>query len=134
MISLSHLKRQGYNQQRAASLGAAITLVSGYGQYTALFECATHLAGILGNWGLTDLGDGILDSIPCYKIPVEDMVESLGKIRQRFSIALVEYTCQHGGHRFIAVWRIDAQRQIATNTDGVPVLAITPQSTNADDY
>jgi len=121
MPSLSDLKRQGYCQQRAASHGAAVTLLAGFGYYTALFECATRCGEVLGDRELIDLGDGILDIIPAYKIPLEDLFSALQKLSTRFSVALVEYTQTKSGGQFVCLWRINR----------VPPPA---NSKNLDDY
>lgn len=122
-MALSDLKRQGYRLQRGASQGATITLLSGCGYYTALFECATRCASILGERTLQDVGDGILEVIPSYKIPTEELNLALQKLSKQFSIALVEYVCEKAGGRFVLLWRIDRS----------PSGALTP-STNLDDY
>lgn len=122
---MSGLKRQGYRLQRTASLGAAITLVSRVGHYSALFECATRCAEILGDRALEDVGDGILEVIPQYRIPTEDLCTALEKLSKRYSVALLEYTFTRNGGQFVCLWRIDCAR-----TNNVPE---TP-STNLDEY
>jgi len=108
MPSLTELKRQGYRLQRVASHGATITLVAGYGYYSALFECANYIAGVLGTRDLQDIGDGLLEVIPHYRIPTEDLFEALTKLSKKFSIALVEYNCAgKNGGQFIGIWRIN---------------------------
>jgi len=121
--SLTELKRKGYNIQRTASLGAAITLVSRCNDYAALFECATKCAQVLGDRALEDVGDGILEVIPYYRIPAEDLCTALQKLSTRFSISLVEFVFTRQGGKFITLWRIDRQ----TTTPHLP-------STNLDDY
>lgn len=123
MPSFTEIKRQGYRLQRTASEGANITLVSGCGSYTALFECARRCAEVLGDRALTDLGDGIFEVIPSYRISVEDLFSALQKITLRFSVALVEYTnTEKTGGRFVCLWRINPQ-------------TVSPKaSTNIDDY
>ena len=122
---MSDMKRKGYRLQRSASLGAGVTLVSGCGEYSALFECAAKCAEVLGNRQLEDLGDGILDIVPSYKIPIEELNPALQKLSKRFSIALVEYVSDRMGGRFVALWRINAS---------AAEPAPTPPSTNLDDY
>lgn len=131
MSSLTQLKRIGYSQQRACSHGAQITLVAGYGYYSALFECATYVASVLGERGLSDVGDGIMEIIPSYRIATEDVFEVLGKLAKKFSIALVEYNCsgKDGGH-FVCVWRIERTK---AGLGTVEELMRQP-SFNADDY
>jgi hypothetical protein len=124
-MGFAEKKRQGYNQQRAASMGAAVTLVSGAGEFRATFECATRCAEVLGNRDLKDLGDGILDVIPHYSIPTENLYSALGKLTSRFSVALVEYASTDNGGRFVCLWRINPTPS-QPPTQGA--------STNADDY
>lgn len=126
MPTLTDLKRQGYRQQRLASLGAAVTLVSGCGSHSALFECASHIAQVLGTRNLQDLGDGLLECIPFYRIPNEELNEALLKLSKRFSIALVEYSDRGS---YIALWRIDRSPEFVEISN--PLLA---QSTNLNDY
>lgn len=123
MPSLTELKRQGYRAQRAASHGANITLVAGCGSYRATFECATRIAEVLGDRNLEDVGDGILEVIPSYKIPTEELCETLTQLSRRFSVALVEYLCDRSGGRFVCLWRINKA-----------VEQTPPASTNLDDY
>lgn len=128
MSSLSGLKRQGYRLQRSASHGAAITLVSGCGYYSALFECASRCAEVLGNRSLEDKGDGILEIIPSYKIPTEDLFAALQKLSAKFSVALVEFSnAGKMGGMFVCIWRINP----ATIE---PLTTLTAASTNLDDY
>lgn len=110
--------------QRTASLGASITLVSGCGDYSALFECASKCAEVLGDRSLEDLGDGILDIIPSYKIPTKDLHSALQKLTKRFSVALVEYVGDGGF--FVPIWRINP---VAVEPAQPPL-----PSTNLDDY
>jgi len=102
------LKRQGYRVQRSASMGAAITLVSRVGEFAAMFECATKCAEILGTRALEDVGDGILESIPQYRIPTEDLYSAIEKLSKRYSVALLEFTFTKNGGRFVCLWRIAA--------------------------
>lgn len=130
-MSFSSFKRPTYAQQRSASSGAAITLISYPGEYRAEFECATRCAEILGDRALTDLGDGILDNIPCFRIPTEDLFSALTKLSQRFSIALVEYTLTRNGGMFVCLWRINPLPALGTNLGSYQPQ---PASANVDDY
>ncbi len=125
-MPLSDHKRKGYASQRSASNGAAITLVAGPGCYIATFECATRCAEVLGNRALQDMGDGLLDYLPTYRIPIEEMFIALGKLSKRFSIALIEYNLEKVGGRFVCLWKIPVE----------PTTPTTPQPTslNLDDY
>lgn len=125
-MSFTSFKRIAYNQQRSASQGAAITLVSTAGEYRAIFECAKHCAEALGDRELKDLGDGILEVIPAYHIPVEDLFSALTKLTQRFSVALVEYAHTRNGAQFVCLWRINS----AIAQAPIP----QPASKNLDDY
>jgi len=126
MPSLTELKRKGYALQRTASLGAAITLVSGVGKFVAHFECATKCAEVLGNSGLDDIGDGVFEVIPRFKIATEDLSAALTKLNRRFSVALVDYICDKNGGRFVALCRLNP-------TISSEPITPTP-STNLDDY
>lgn len=123
-MSLQTLKRQSYNLQRKASQGATITLVNLVGEFRAEFECAKHCAQLLGDRDLIDLGDGILESIPCFRIATEDLFSMITKLSTRFSIALVEYTMTRNGGQFVCLWRIECSK----------VTTPTPASLNLDDY
>lgn len=125
MRSLADLKRVGYRLQRAASLGAQVTLLSGCGYHSALFECATHVAAILGDRNLSDLGDGIEEIIPVYRIPNDELNDALLKLSKHFSIALVEYAVDKLGRQFIGLWRIN--RVSPSPLSEIP-------SANPDDY
>lgn len=139
MPSITELKRKGYRLQRSASLGAGVTLVSGAGEFIALFECARHCAEVLGDRTLDDIGDGILEVIPRFKIPTEDLNLALGKLTKRFSVALIDYVCDKNGGRFVPLCRINppphshdltkAEAEIAPNAP----LPCQP-SFNLDDY
>jgi len=107
MPSIAETKRQGYRLQRTASLGAHITLVARCGEFSALFECATKCAEVLGDRALRDVGDGILEVIPSYCIPVEELNLALQKLSKRFSIALVEYAMTRQGGQFVTLWKIE---------------------------
>lgn len=100
-------KKSSYIAQRGASQGAGITLVSGPGQWNASFDCAKRISKVLGNRDLKDAGDGILESIPLYKITSEDLQQSCQKLSAQFSIALVELVCDRAGAtRFALLWKI----------------------------
>jgi len=147
---MTELKRQGYRLQRTASHGAAITLVSRCNEYAAMFECATKCAQVLGERAMEDLGDGILEVIPYYRIPTEELYAALQKLSQRFSIALVEYAFTRQGGQFVTLWRIERQSNIlweATPGEAQEAEKYTEQaagpserfiskqpSTNLDDY
>jgi len=73
---------------------------------------------------MDDVGDGIFEVIPRYKIPTEELNQSLQKLSKRFSIALVEYNCDKTGGGFVPLWRINPT---------TPEVSPTP-STNLDDY
>lgn len=122
-MAFSDIKRKGYHLQRGASNGAAITLVNCTGEFRAEFECATRCASILGDRSLTDLGDGMIDYIPCFRIPTEELCAAITKLSTRFSIALVEYTLTARGGQFVCLWRINSNAQQPQ-----------PASTNLDDY
>jgi hypothetical protein len=104
MPSFEAVKRAGHGRQRQASGGAAITLLCGCGEYVALFECATRISKALGTRGLDDLGDGLCESIPQYKIRFEEMAEGLRKLTEAgFSVALVDQVPEG----FVLIWRIN---------------------------
>lgn len=119
-------KQQSYRSQRAASQGAGITLVCGAGEYTALFDCARSVALVLGDRELKDLGDGINEVIPSFKIPTEELNLALEKICLRFSVALVDFVCEKDTSRFVLLWKIVPSR--------VQAATVQPVSTNLDDY
>lgn len=110
-MSFSSIKRKEYNIQRGASNGAAITLIALPGEYRAQFECATKCAEVLGDRALIDVGDGILDIIPTYRIPLEDLYAAITRLHQRFSVALVEYTLTSRGGQFVCLWRVNSTAQ-----------------------
>lgn len=118
-------KRATHRAHRQASCGAAITLVAKPCEYLATFECATRCAEVLGAGGLTNVGDGIFESIPVYKIPLEDMQIACAKLSKQFSIALVDLVCHRDSTRFVPVW-------IIARTGPTPVTK-QPVST-LDDY
>jgi len=104
MPSFEEVKRAGHGRQRQASGGAAVTLVCGCGEYVALFECATRISKALGSRALEDLGDGLLESIPRYRIPFEEMASALAKLTEEgFSVALVDQVPEG----FVLIWRIN---------------------------
>jgi len=108
-MSLGDSKRGGYSRQRQASAGAAITLVCGCGEYVALFECATRISKVLGDRELEDLGDGLLEVIPRYRIPFEEMAAGLAKLTEQYSVALVDIS---EDSRFVLIWRINPAAKV----------------------
>lgn len=123
MSLLLDTKRDSYRAQRTASQGAGITLVSGCNQFTASFDCARHVSEVLGTRELQDVGDGIYEVIPFYKIPSEDLYSALQKLSARFSVALIEYAMTKNGGQFVLLWRISPTQ------NNKP-----PTSANLDDY
>lgn len=117
MPSLEEIKRSGYGRQRQASAGAAITLVCGCGEYVALFECAKRISTVLGTRSLEDLGDGLLESIPRYRIPFAEMAAAMGKLTGQFSVALVETTAEG----FVLIARVNPPQQ---GDMGIPISEI----------
>jgi hypothetical protein len=105
-MSLEQLKRGGYSRHRQASAGAAITLVCGCGEYVALFECAKRISTVLGTRDLEDLGDGLMESIPRYRIRFEDIVTALRKLTTQYSVALVDMGADE---RFVLIWRLNSK-------------------------
>ena len=139
MPSFTELKRQGYCIQRSASLGASITLVARVHEYTATFECAKRCAEVLGERALEDLGDGILEVIPSYRIPLEDLCPSIEKLSKRYSVALVEYTFTKNGGQYVPLWRINraAGNELPPEASDIPDYLTSrggKVSTNLDDY
>ena len=114
MPFLAEVKRATYSRQRQASAGAAITLVCGCGEYVALFECATRISKVLGDRELEDLGDGLLEVIPRYRIPFAEMSELLERLTQVYSVALVDMAedC-----RFVLIWRIDCRKAVVVEEE-----------------
>lgn len=94
---------------RQASQGAGITLVSGCGEYQASFECASRIASILGTRRLQETADGIYESAPVYKIPVEEMFSVCGELSKKFSIALIDLVLDKNSTRFVLVWKINSK-------------------------
>ncbi len=105
-MSFTDFKRSAHIKQRAASNGAAITLVADSESFHASFECATRIAQVLGTRDLKDLGDGLLDEIPSYKIPLEDLESALQRLSQRFTIALVDYISSKYEGKYVLLWKI----------------------------
>jgi hypothetical protein len=103
MSNFLAVKRQTYVAQRHASLGAAVTLVSGCGEYTASFECAQKVAAVLGDRALENA-----DSVPLYHIAVEDLNSALLKLQKAYSVALVDLSCAENGTKFVPLWRIES--------------------------
>lgn len=108
MPSFEEIKRAGYGRHRQASQGAAITLVCGVGEYTALFECAKRISTVLGTRDLDDLGDGLCESIPQYKIPFEAMPAAISRLTEKFTVALVDMA----GERFVLIHRIPCRNTL----------------------
>lgn len=127
MSQLYNIKRAGYGRQRQASQGAGITLVCGVEEYLATFECAKRISSILGIRELQDLGDGIYDSIPLFKIPFTDMAESLAKVAASYSVALVDIVCEKETSRFVLIWKVDCAKR-------EEVAVIAEEKINLDDY
>ena len=113
-MSLGESKRGGYSRQRQVSAGAAITLVCGCGEYVALFECATRISKVLGDRELEDLGDGLCEVIPRYRIPFAEMSKLLERLTQVYSVALVDMAedC-----RFVLIWRIDCRKAVVVEAE-----------------
>lgn len=105
MSLFADTKKESYRAQRQASQGAGITLVNGIGCYHASFDCATRIAAVLGNRGLSDAGDGIYESIPQYSIPMEALHDAIASLSQKYSIALIDLASDTPT-RFVLVWRI----------------------------
>ncbi len=103
-------KQSDYSAQRGVSLGAGITLAFRIGHLTAMFNCANHVAEILGDRDLQDLGDGVFESIPIYDIPLADAHKALAKLSAKMSVALVDFECGEVG-RFVLVWKIPAHHE-----------------------
>lgn len=116
MSLFTDTKRESYRAQRQASHGAGLTLVNGIGCYHATFECATKLAAILGNRGLSDVGDGLYESIPRYIIPMEGMHEALEKLTAKYSVALIDLASDTPT-RFCLVWKIMPTQPPTYNLD-----------------
>lgn len=112
MSLLLKAKQDTHRLQTLAGRGAGIVLVSGCGEYTATFACATRCAELLGSRALEYLGERIGDEthIPCYKIPLTEMHEALQKLSTRYSVALVEYAAAAHGGMFVLVWRIEPSK------------------------
>jgi len=117
MPFLAEVKRATYSRQRQASAGAAITLVCGCGEYVALFECATRISKVLGDRELEDLGDGLLEVIPRYRIPFAEMAAGLAKLTEQYSVALVDLICETEGPRFVLIWRIDCSKAVVVEAE-----------------
>lgn len=122
MSTLEETKRQGYSRHRHASAGAAITLLCGCGEYVALFECAKRISTVLGTRELEDIGDGLMESIPRYRIRLEDMAGALAKLTEQYSVALVD---MGSDSQFVLVWRINPQQQGASDASGIEEPELT---------
>jgi hypothetical protein len=125
-MSLMHeTRKESHRAQRQVSGGAGITLVLGCGQLSASFECATRCAEMLGQTYLGEAGDGFLEIIPIFKIPMEDAASCLAKLTARYSVALVDMACGDKNSRFVLVWKIPA----------TPAVTIPEKvSLNLEDY
>lgn len=118
---------------KAASQGAGITLLCGCGEFTATFESATRCAEVLGNRELRDAGDGFIEIIPIYKIPLEEIHLALGKLSARFSVALIDLVCDKNTSRFVLVWKIIPSGHNGSNTPQGPKEETKP-GINWDEY
>lgn len=99
-MSLLHEEmRRSYRAQRGVSQGAAITLVSRSGGYTASFECATRCSQILGT-------RHFMETDNVFTIPTEDLHRAITKLSEAFSVALVDTASDENGTRFVLVWKI----------------------------
>lgn len=126
-------KKETYRQQRAVSHGASITLVSKTGQYVALCDCAKRCAVTLGKSGYSSL-----DGIDRYEIPFAEMHVATQKLKERYSVALVDVDLDgKDGTRFVCLATIPANKEaVATpmpSTAGEPVYKEDKQLT-ADDF
>lgn len=97
----------GYRAQRSVSKGASITLLASSGCYTAMFDCARKAAEVLGDRDMQELGDGIMESIPLLRIPLETAHDAILKLTAKFSVALVDVVCDDTSSRFVLVWKAD---------------------------
>jgi hypothetical protein len=83
-----------------------VTLLAGCGEYVALFECATRISKALGSHGLEDMGDGLLGTIPRYRIPFGEMAAALAKLTELYSVALVDVDEES---RFVLIVRLNVK-------------------------
>ncbi len=113
-------KFSSYRAQRVASHGASLTLVACSGGYTASFECATTIAGMLGDRDLKNLSAADEKPIPHYEIPLENVHLACQKLSEKHSVALVDFALDS---RFVLVWKIPAA-----------VVPTQPASLNLDEY
>lgn len=108
--------RRSYRAQRGVSQGAAITLVSRSGGYTASFECAIRCSQILGTRNLTDRADNG-ERMPVLKISTEDLHRAITKLSEAFSVALVDTASDENGTRFVLVWKITPKQENPVSAD-----------------
>lgn len=106
---LTKVNRDRWNATRRASQGSSLTLVYGCGVFSALFECAEHVASVVGKRELQDRGDGFIEFIPYIEIPFENMQSVLTQLSKKFSIAIVDIACDSNSTRFCLLWKIDAK-------------------------
>jgi len=100
--------RESYRAQRGVSQGAEITLTSRSGGFEANFECATRCSEVLGARNLRDIGTSV-EPIPQFKIPLADMQSTCKKLAEAHSVALVDFSNDEDGSRFVMVWKIDSR-------------------------
>lgn len=124
MSALLDTKKESHRAQQSAGAGAGITLVCGCGEYVASFDCASRCAELLGKRELRDMGDGIFESIPVYKIPLEEINGALLKLSARYSVALVDLACEKGSSRFVLVWKILPSASAASAIPAKPSMDI----------
>lgn len=106
MSALLDTKEDSYAQQRNASAGAGITLVYKCGEFHASMICAKRCAEVLGSSALEELGDGLFEVIPRYRISLEDISTALAKLSARYSVALIDLVCDKRSSRFVLIWKI----------------------------
>ncbi len=95
-------KLASYCQIRSASHGAGVSLLDQGGEYVATFDCAMHIASVIGTRTYSDV-----DNVPRIAIPTAEMQSTLAKIAARFSVALVDLVADENGLSFVCVWRIE---------------------------
>lgn len=100
-------KRASYNAQRSAAQGATVVLVATANGFNATFGCAKLVASVIGDALLTDLGDGIYESIPQIHIPMDRMQVVCQELTARYSVALVDSCCGDASSRFVCLWKIE---------------------------
>jgi hypothetical protein len=114
-------KKESYRAIRAASQGASISLSRGCDEYVATFNCATSIASVLGDRELH-----LEETVPTFRIPIEDLSAACLKLATRFSVALVETVCGPESIRFVLLWKIPVI--------SVPQTDESPSSQNLDEY